>query len=112
MTTEAPIYIGGVPVESSNIHAIGYDPKRKILAVTFKSGHTYHYGSVPPEVHEALVQAESIGRYYAAFIKAKYPGEKVTGHCPNCGDLGHIGLECLDCGTARYAPDPDKREGA
>jgi hypothetical protein len=50
-------------VESSMIHAVGYDPKSKTLEVVFNSGRTYIYEDVPPKVYKGLMVAESKGRY-------------------------------------------------
>lgn len=61
-----------LPVESSQIQAVGYSPERKTLAVTFirSPQSIYHYPAVEPEVYAAFVGAESIGRYFGQHIKA------------------------------------------
>ncbi len=46
-----------IPVESSMIQAVGYDPKTRILEVVFNSGRTYGYEDVPPKVHKELISA-------------------------------------------------------
>lgn len=61
------------PVESSMIHAVGYDPERRLLEVVFNSGRVYCYEDVPPEVYEALMAAESKGRFMRAAIIDVYP---------------------------------------
>jgi len=60
-------------VESSMIHAVGYDPKTQTLEVVFNSGQTYRYEDVPPEEYEGLMAAESKGRYMRAYIIDAYP---------------------------------------
>lgn len=50
-------------VESSMIHAVGYEAKTKTLEVVFNSGRTYIYEDVPPKIHKELMAAESIGQY-------------------------------------------------
>ena len=50
-------------VESSMIHAVGYDPETCTLEVVFTSGKTYCYEDVPPEEYEGLMAAGSKGRY-------------------------------------------------
>lgn len=60
-------------VESSMIHAVGYDPERRLLEVVFNSGRVYCYEQVPPEVYEALMAAESKGRFMRAAIIDVYP---------------------------------------
>ncbi len=59
-------------VESSMIHAVGYDPDIRTLEVVFNSGKTYQYHDVPPEEYEGLMAAESKGRYIRANIIDEY----------------------------------------
>jgi hypothetical protein len=61
-----------ITVESSMIHAVGYDPEKHILEVVFNTGRTYQYADVPPEVYEGLFKAESKGRYFLANIRDVY----------------------------------------
>jgi hypothetical protein len=60
-------------VESSMIHAVGYDPEKRILQVVFNSGRVYGYEDVPPEEYEGLMAAESKGQYMRANIIDVYP---------------------------------------
>ena len=55
-----------LPVESNKLKAVGYDSATHTLAVQFKfsSGAVYHYPDVSPEVHQAFMGAESMGRYF------------------------------------------------
>lgn len=94
------------PVESSHIGALGYDVERSVLAVTFKDGHVWHYADIPFELAERFHDSESKGRFYTQQIRGKFPAEKMTGHCPQCGELGRIGERCTDCGTADVEADP------
>ncbi len=70
------------PVESSQVKAIGYDPKTKTLACQFAHGlgSIYHYPNVEPETHAAFIGAESIGKFFGKHIKPlafkKYPAPK------------------------------------
>jgi hypothetical protein len=61
------------PVESSMIHAVGYDDETQTLEVIFNSGRIYRYEDVPPEEYEGLMNAESKGRYMRANIIDVYP---------------------------------------
>jgi hypothetical protein len=65
------------PVTSSNIAAIGHDGNA--LHVQFKSGAgaTHKYIGVPPELHEAMLTAPSVGKFFHKNIKGQYPEEKV-----------------------------------
>lgn len=53
-----------VPVKSSNVEAIGYDPDTHDMHVTFKGGATYVHRSVSTEQHEAFASAASVGSHY------------------------------------------------
>lgn len=59
-------------VESSMIHAIGYDKEKRVLEIVFNSGRTYQYADVPPEVYESLLNADSKGQYFRANILDLY----------------------------------------
>lgn len=59
-----------IPVNSSNLSAIGYDSGT--LYVRFNSGHLYTYSNVPEFVYKNLMGASSKGSYFAANIKNYY----------------------------------------
>jgi hypothetical protein len=53
-----------LPVDSSSIATIGYDPEERILELEFRqTGDVYQYFDVPSEEYEAFLQAESKGTY-------------------------------------------------
>lgn len=60
------------PVTSSNLAEIGYDEPRRVLEVLFKNGSVYQYFDVPPQEHQALMQANSHGQYLNANIKGRF----------------------------------------
>lgn len=90
------------PVTSSALSAYGYDEDAQTAAVQFRSGHIIHYAAVPTYMWEAWQAAPSKGAFYAHEIKRRFSGEKVTGNCPQCDDIGMKGELCTDCGTATY----------
>lgn len=66
-----------IPVEgSSNIEAIGYDPRSQTLVVQFK-GSLYNYLEVPARVWDSFRIADSKGKFHAQFIRRTYKYEKV-----------------------------------
>lgn len=68
-------------VESSNVHSIGYNADTSELHVRFKGkGDPTHYvyANVSSEIHEALLRADSVGKYFAAFVKNQYKSRKVS----------------------------------
>lgn len=62
-----------IPVESSMIQAVGYDPDAQVLEVRFQSGRTYLYDGVPPDVYEALMASASKGSFMQDEIIDVYP---------------------------------------
>jgi KTSC domain-containing protein len=59
-------------VESSMIHAVGYERQTHTLEVVFNSGQTYQYHDVPPEEYAGLMAADSKGSYMRAHIIDMY----------------------------------------
>ena len=77
-------------VKSSNIASVGYSDRTETLEVAFlaegdkqraevrkEEGAIYRYMGVPPQVHDALMKAESKGKYFHANIRDRYPFDKV-----------------------------------
>lgn len=64
-----------IPVDSSSIAAIGYDPEGRVLEVEFRqSGQVYRYFSVPAAEYEAFLNAGSKGVYLNQTFKPRgYP---------------------------------------
>jgi len=61
------------PVDSSMIAAVGYDAERQQLGVRFKRGAATHvFSDVPPDAHEALMSADSVGKHFHANILPNY----------------------------------------
>ena len=60
-------------VESSMIHAVGYDEQTRKLEIVFNTGRIYCYEDVPREVYEGLMAAESKGSYMRSSIIDVYP---------------------------------------
>lgn len=64
------------PVTSENIKEIGYDPRLSILEIEFHSGGTYQYFDVPENVHQALLNASSHGKFFDDYIRYSYRYQK------------------------------------
>ena len=61
-----------VPLESRTLASALYDPERRQLELEFLSGKRYLYFQVPPHCYEALLQAESKGRYFNRSIRKRF----------------------------------------
>jgi hypothetical protein len=69
-----------LPVQSSNIAAVGYDTIQNVLHIQFKGKDTvYEYNGVPVEVYELMISTDSIGSFYARNIKSNYKGKAIEG---------------------------------
>ena len=64
-------------VESSNLRSVGYDEYLLVLEIEYNSGTVYRYYGVPSEVHDEIINAESVGKYFNANVKSKYNFLKV-----------------------------------
>jgi KTSC domain len=64
-----------VPVESSNMAAVGDDGGS--LTVAYHGGRIYRYYGVSAEVYHDLIDAPSKGRYLHRSVKGTYPVERV-----------------------------------
>jgi len=67
-----------ITVDSSMLHAVGYDADAGELEVVFASGQIWRYSGVPREVYEELLAADSIGRYMRDNVIDVYPDYRVS----------------------------------
>ena len=61
-----------IPVASSLIKAVGYDPEKEELQVQFHKGGTYTYRGVTRPVYDAMMEAQSVGHFFLRNVKANY----------------------------------------
>jgi hypothetical protein len=67
-----------IPIQSSNIKSVGYDPLTSTLEVEFLNGSQYQYFRVPRQVYEGLIKASSKGSYFYSNIKkGDYPNSRI-----------------------------------
>lgn len=67
-----------IPVDSSQIAAIGHNPETSELHVHFKSGGRYSYAGVGAEKFQRFLNAESQGQFLGAQIKGKHEFKKLN----------------------------------
>lgn len=67
-----------IPVSSSNLSSVGYNPDTGDLYIRFHNGGLYVYEMVPPNVYRELMNASSHGKYFAAYIKNVYRYRKMN----------------------------------
>ena len=64
-------------VSSSNLASVGYNEENEILEIEFNHGGIYQYFNVPINEYEALMSADSHGKYFAANIRNDYEYSKI-----------------------------------
>jgi hypothetical protein len=67
-----------VPLESSLLAWVRYDPARRQLQVQFRSGERYLYFQVPPTCYQQLLQAYSKGSYFNHQIRNCFPYQHLS----------------------------------
>jgi len=66
-----------IPVDSSNLEKVGYDPEAKKLIAGFKGGTLYEYSGVPLTVYGRLLAAESHGKFLNSEVKGVFDYQKI-----------------------------------
>jgi len=61
-----------IPVESSNIADVGYEPTTLTLEIGFRNNTVYQYFDVPEVLHEEFMRAASKGIFLNSNIKNHY----------------------------------------
>lgn len=60
-------------VDSTTLATIAYEAAHQTLWLEFRGGGVYVYSSVPSEVHQALLLADSKGAYFNRHIRGRFP---------------------------------------
>lgn len=66
-----------VPVSSSNLLSVGYEPESETLEIEFRSSGIYQYFNVPSFMHERLMAATSVGTFFNDEIKNTFACNKL-----------------------------------
>lgn len=61
-----------IAVTSSNVESVGYDLNTQTLEVEFKNGNIYQYFDIPETIYDAMVKADSAGKFLINNIKGVY----------------------------------------
>ena len=59
-------------VVSSQFKKVKYDSESKILIITFNNDKRYEYKDVPQSIFDSLMSAESLGKFFIAFVKNSF----------------------------------------
>lgn len=75
--TAEGVIVKRTPVDSTAIASVGYDESSQILELEYVDGDVYRYYDVPKPLHEALLDAPSIGQFVNTTIKGTFRHEQV-----------------------------------
>lgn len=67
-----------VKVNSSQIDSVGYDKSNQYLYVRFRGGALYVYYGVVEYIFDGFMKAQSMGKYFGAYIRNKYKYTRLT----------------------------------
>ena len=73
-------------IDSEAIEAVGYEPSKQILRITYRNGRTYDYSGVPADELDEFMSAPSRGAYANRVIKPKYKCRRVFEVVSTSGD--------------------------
>jgi hypothetical protein len=65
-------------VSSDALRSVGYDRATHTLETEFTTDRIYQYFNCPPEVFDALMHADSKGRFYNLQIRDHYPFKQIS----------------------------------
>jgi hypothetical protein len=60
-------------LNSQFLARVEYDPRGKLLFVTFRNERCYTYEGVPPSVYAALLRTGAPGAFFNQYIARRYP---------------------------------------
>jgi len=67
-----------LPVDSSAVRSIGYDPKSLVLEIEYANGSVYDYYDVPPATYQEFCEADSMGAFVNFRIKPNFEYREVS----------------------------------
>jgi len=72
-----PAAMNRITLDSRTVASAGYDEPSATMEVEFVEGRVYRYFVVPRSVFDALLTADSVGRFFQEHIRDVYPFERI-----------------------------------
>ena len=66
------------PLDSELLASAAYDACKQTLYLRFRSGDVYRYFELPGDQYQALLDAESHGRYFLSHIRNQFRYERLA----------------------------------
>jgi hypothetical protein len=70
--------VSRVPLESTTLASVDYDPALRRLEVQFRSGERYLYFQVPPQTYQQLLTAQSKGACFNRYVRNRFPYQHLS----------------------------------
>ncbi len=67
-----------VPLDSTLLLWVLYFPEETRLRLKLRSGEVYDYSAVPEPIYQALLAAESKGRFFNHYIRDAFPTQRIS----------------------------------
>ena len=67
-----------VPVESTQLSAVAYNPDTREMRIQFAKGQIYSYSNVPSDIYDSLLNAPSVGQYFNTNVKFSFNYVKLS----------------------------------
>ena len=64
-------------LNASNIRAVGYDARNRVLEIEFSDGRISQYSGVADEVHRRLMNSPSPGSYFHDNIEENFAAKRL-----------------------------------
>jgi hypothetical protein len=71
-----------IPLDSSLLSWVDYDPSRSQLSVQLRDGQRYLYFQLPPACYHQLLAADSHGAYFNRHIRNHFPYQHLSSSSP------------------------------
>lgn len=59
-------------VDSTAIHAIGYNAETRTLEIIFTGGGIYHFAGVPAPLYSRMKRAASLGKFFQEHVRGRF----------------------------------------
>jgi len=67
-----------IPVDSTLLLSVLYISEQQCLRLKLRSGEVYDYFAVPERIYQALLAADSKGRYFNHHIRNVYRSQRIN----------------------------------
>ena len=67
-----------LPVNSSTLSKVGYDPSSGTMIIVFNTGSTYEFQQMPKDIYDNLLNSPSLGAFFNQNIRKRFMFKKIV----------------------------------